>query len=198
MIALYRPGHSPLHRLAAGPKILVFMIGAVAISLGVHGLSTLAAASVVVVLGYLLAGFGLGELGRQLVAVRWIVLVMAVMQLLFLPLTDALVNTGRVVLVVVLAALVTLTTRTGDMLEAVERGLRPLRRFGVNPAKVGLLLSLTITTIPVIAGFATGIRDAQRARGVRAGAARLAVPLLVASLRHADDLADALTARGVE
>lgn len=198
MIALYRDGNSLLHRLGAGPKMTALMLFAVAISVGVRSLASLAVASAVVVLGYLLAGFGLVELGRQIVAVRWIILVMAVMQLIFLPATDALVNTGRVVLVVVLAALVTLTTRTGDMLDAVEKALGPLRRVGVNPAKVGLLLSLTITTIPVIAGFATGIRDAQRARGVPPRPTRLAVPLLVASLRHADDLADALTARGVE
>jgi biotin transport system permease protein len=198
VIALYRDGTSAVHRLPAGVKIAALMVFALAISVGVSGLVTLAVASAVVVLCYLLAGLGVAELGRQLVAVRWIVLVMAVMQLLLLPVTDALVNTGRVVIVVVLAALVSLTTRTGDMLDAMERMLGPLRRFGVNPAKVGLLLSLTITTIPVIAGFATSIRDAQRARGVPPRPTRLAVPLLVASLRHADDLADSLAARGVE
>lgn len=198
MIALYRNGTSPLHRMPAGVKMLALMLFALALGVGMNGLWSLAAASAAVVLCYLLAGFGLGELGRQLVAVRWLVLVMVVMQSLFLTATEATVNTGRVVLVVVLAALVTLTTRTGDMLDAVERLLAPLRRFGVNPAKVGLLLSLTITTIPVVAGFATGIRDAQRARGVPPRPTRLAVPLLVASLRHADDLADSLAARGVE
>jgi biotin transport system permease protein len=50
----------------------------------------------------------------------------------------------------------------------------------------------------VIAGFATDIRDAQRARGVRVGPHTAVVPLLVLSLKHSDELAEALAARGVE
>ena len=39
------------------------------------------------------------------------------------------------------------------MMIAIECVLGPLRRFGVAPEVVALLLSITITTIPVLAGF---------------------------------------------
>lgn len=200
MIGLYRQGTSPLHRMPAGPKILLLMAVALAITLTVtlDTLWLLAAAAALVVAGYLVAGLGIRELGRQVWVVRWIVAIMLVTQLVFLPWTTALLNVGRVVVVLVLAALVTLTTRIADLLDATERGLRPLERIGVNPRRVGLLLAMTITTIPVIAGFARAIREAQRARGGRLRVWSMAVPLLVLSLRHSDDLADALIARGVE
>jgi biotin transport system permease protein len=135
---------------------------------------------------------------RQLYAARWIVLVMLVTQAFFLPGWVAVTNAGRVLVVIVLAALITLTTRIPALLDATERALAPLRRFGVNPAGIGLLLALTITAVPVIGGFAAEIREAQRARGAPVRLQTFVVPLLVMSLKHSDELADALTARGIE
>ncbi|TAM70535.1 MAG: energy-coupling factor transporter transmembrane protein EcfT [Microbacteriaceae bacterium] len=198
MIALYRPGSSPLHRMPAGIKILLLMAVALAITLTVSTAWLLVGAAVLVVAGYLISRLGIGELGRQVFVVRWVVAIMLVTQLVFLPWATALLNVGRVVVVLTLAALVTLTTRIADLLDATERGLRPLQRLGVNPRRIGLLLAMTITTIPVVVGFATTIREAQRARGGRLRVWSMAVPLLILSLKHSDDLADALIARGVE
>lgn len=197
MIALYRPGSSPLHRMPAGPKVLAFMAITLVITLTASSPVSLAAAVTVACAGYLVAGLGVGQFARQVFAVRWLVAVMLVTQTIFLPPLVALTNTGRVLAVVVLAALISLTTRVPALLDATERALGPLRRFGVDPARVGLLLALTITTIPVIGGFARTIRDAQRARGVPVRLTTCAVPLLIMSLKHSDDLADALAARGV-
>ena len=198
MIALYVPGTSPIHRMPAGPKVLTFMALTLAITLSARSAWALLIVFAFVVGGYLLAGLGMRDLFRQVVVVRWVVLVMLIAQLVFLPPLVAVANTGRVLAVIVLAALITLTARIPDLLEATERSLAPLRRFGVNPASVGLLLAMTITAIPVIAGFAASIREAQRARGVPLRIGTFVVPLLVMALKHSDDLADALIARGVE
>lgn len=198
MIALYRPGTSLLHRTPAGLKVLLLMLVSLTITVAGSAPWALPLAVAVVVAGYWLAGFGVRELTRQVFVVRWLVLFMLVAQIFFLPPLLAVGNTARVLAVVVLAALVTLTTRIPDLLDAIDRALQPLRRVGVNSAAIGLLLAMTITTIPVIAGFAATIREAQRARGVKVRLTTFAVPLLVMSLKHADDLADALAARGVE
>lgn len=198
MIALYRTGTSPVHRVPAGLKVLVFMGLALAITLAAANPWVLPASIVLAFILYLLSGLGLGELWHQVWIVRWLILIMVVSQILFVAPNVALQNTGRVVAVIVLAALITLTTRVAALLDATEHALGPLRRFGVSPNGVGLLLALTITTIPVIAGFAATIREAQRARGVPVRVSTFAVPLLVMSLKHSDDLADALAARGVE
>ena len=198
MIGLYHPGTSLLHRTPAGVKVLVFAALTLAIALTAGGAWTLPAAGCLTATLYLLAGLGIRSLLRQFCAARWIVLVMLVTQVIFLPVLVALTNTGRVLIVIVLAALITLTTRIPALLDATERALAPFRRFGVNPAAIGLLLALTITAIPVIGGFAADIREAQRARGAPVRLQRFVVPLLVMSLKHSDELADALTARGIE
>lgn len=198
MIALYLPGTSPIHRMLAGVTLLGFALISLAITLSGTSVWTLAVAFIPVIAGYLVAGFGMRELLSQLLVVRWVIVTMLLTQVVFLPPLDAVVNSGRVLSVMMLAALVTLTTRIPALLDATERGLAPLRRVGVNPGRIGLMLAMTITTIPVVAAFASGIREAQVARGVPVRLGRSVVPLLVMSLKHSDDLADALTARGVE
>jgi len=198
MISLYRPGDSVLHRLPAGPKLLVVMALALAISLAPANPWSLAGTTLAVAGGYLLAGLGAVEVGRQAWRLRWLVLVMVLCQVFFLPGLTVAANVVRVIVVILLANLVTLTTRTEDLVDAIERALSPLRRLGVNPSRVALMLSMTITTIPVIAGFAAQIREAQRARGVPLAPLAFVVPLLIMTLKHSDDLADALTARGID
>ncbi|NMO53894.1 energy-coupling factor transporter transmembrane protein EcfT [Actinoplanes sp. TBRC 11911] len=198
MISLYRPGRSWLHRLPAGPKLLVVMVLALAISLAPANPWVLASAVVVVAGCYLSAGMGVREIGLQVYRLRWLMLFILAAQIFFLPGLTVAANIVRVVTVILLANLVTLTTRTEAIIDAIERTLTPLRRIGVNPGRVALMLSLTITTIPVIAGFAAQIREAQRARGVPVAPLTFVVPLLIMALKHADDLADALTARGID
>jgi biotin transport system permease protein len=110
----------------------------------------------------------------------------------------AIVVTGRLVVAVVLAGLVTLTTRVVDLLDVFERVLGPFRRVGVDAERVALMLALAIRTVPVVAGLAEEVRDAQRARGIGASPRAFAVPFVVRSLRHADALGEALIARGLD
>ena len=63
--------------------------------------------------------------------------------------------------------------------------------------RAAVLLAVTITTVPVLARLAAEVRDAQRARGVRPSLRAALVPFVVLSLRHADQLGEALAARGV-
>lgn len=196
MISLYRPGRSILHRLPAGAKLLGVAAVAVAVSVWPHTAATATVALAAVFALFALGGFGPLEWARQVWAIRWIIAFVALMQLVFAGPLEAYTTTVRIAAVVLLAALLTLTTRTADLLDALQAGLTPLRRFGVDPWRVAFTLSLTIALVPVVADFFRRIRDAQRARGVRLGF-RAVVPLLVMSLRHADDVADALSARGI-
>lgn len=197
MIALYRPGRSPLHRAPAGVKLVGLIALALLISLWPHTGVTIAIAAALVVALYALALFPPTVLLRQLWLARWIVVLMVATQLIFLTPWDAVVNTTRVVSIVLLAGLLTLTTHSEELLSALEAGLAPFARLGVDARRVGLTLSLAISMLPVVAGIAGRVRDAQQARGVRLGF-RAVVPILVLALRHADDVADALSARGAD
>lgn len=196
MISLYVAGDGVLHRAPSGWKLAALAVTGLALSL--LRPSPLATAIVLVVVSALYP-FGRLPWRALLTAwwrLRWLILVLGGALWIFTSVQDAVVNTGRVVSLLLLADLVTRTTRMGDLLEVLQRVLRPLRHVGVDPDAVALTISLTIAMIPVIAGFAGQVRDAQRARGVRLGL-RSALPLLVLTMRHADDVGDALIARGV-
>ncbi|HSP24839.1 MAG TPA: energy-coupling factor transporter transmembrane component T, partial [Saliniramus sp.] len=105
---------------------------------------------------------------------------------------------ARFAVVIMLAALVTLTTRVSDMVAALETGLGPARHIGVDPSRVALAVAMAIRFIPVIATEAAAIREAQAARGLHRSFVAILVPLMIRSLRMADSVAEALDARGFE
>lgn len=197
MLSLYRPGDGPLHRMPAGPTMLLLAV----VALGVAALPSVAwtagVCAGVVTVAYAASGLGMRELGRQLWGLRWILAITAVGQLLFLGPEPALANTARVATALLVAALLPLTTRVDDMLDALERGLGPLRRLRMDAERTALLLAVAITTVPVLARLAAEVRDAQRARGMRPSLLRGALPLLISALRHADALGEGLAARGI-
>ena len=93
----------------------------------------------------------------------------------------------------------TLTTRVTEMLDVLQRLLRPLRRFGVDPDRVGLVLALTIRCIPLLVGI---VRERLRGeKGARRWAFRSAPwprPPSSGPCAAADAMGDALIARGVD
>jgi len=196
VISLYRPGAGLFHRMPPLAKLGV--LAAIALALSFAPIGVLGTIAVVVVVSalYPVAMLPMRALGEGWWRLRWLILVLGGALWVFTSWQAAVVSTGRVVALLLLADLVTRTTRMGDLLDALRRVLRPLRRVGVDPETVAMTLSLTIAMIPVIAALAGQVRDAQRARGMRLGP-RAALPLLVLTMKHADDVGDALVARGI-
>lgn len=196
-LGLYVPGDSLLHRLPPGAKLLTLVAAAVVS----HWLSTPArvgGAVALVVLLFAMARIPPRVAFGQLRALLLLIAVLGAFQWLVAGPSRAVVVVGVLAVLIALANLVTLTTRTSDLLETVVRACGPLRRAGVDPERIGLMLALGIRSISVVADLAGEIREAQLARGIRPGVRTFAVPLLVRSLRHADALGEALVARGVD
>ncbi|HET9861683.1 MAG TPA: energy-coupling factor transporter transmembrane protein EcfT [Nocardioidaceae bacterium] len=196
-LGIYSPGSSALHRMPAGAKLMIMVAAGVG-SVFLDTVWQVTAAILVVLAGYLLARIPLLTALRQVRPLLWLAAFVAGFHLLVSGWERAYVVVGVIAALVLLAALVTLTTRTTAMVDAVVAVCRPLRRVGVDPERVGLLLALAIRSVPVVVGLAEEVRDAQRARGLTASPRAFAVPLIVRSLRHADALGDALVARGVD
>nr|WP_201469976.1 CbiQ family ECF transporter T component [Microbacterium hydrocarbonoxydans] len=196
MIQSYRPGTSLVHRLPAGPALAVFAVLALVSSAFAHDGVSVTVSLLVVCALYLIAELPATILLVEMWRLRWLVLVLGAALWIFASPLTAWVSTVRVASLLLLAALLTITTRMGDLLAVLRRILRPLRRAGVDVDAASMTISLTLTMIPVVAGFARGVREAQRARGIRLGV-RGAVPLVVRTLRHADEVGDALAARGL-
>jgi biotin transport system permease protein len=90
----------------------------------------------------------------------------------------------------------TVTTASGDMIEAFVRWLAPFRRLGVDPDRVALTISLTISSLPQTHALALETRDAARARGLRSPRAYL-TPFVVRVVARAHETGAALQARGI-
>lgn len=196
MIALYRPGTSLLHRTPAGAKLVSLAASAIVIMVVVQDTLAAAIAIGMTILLYVIAGFHDATLVREVWRVRWLILVLGGALALFVSPEVAVVNTSRVVILMLLAALLTLTTPVGALLDTLHRVLRPLRPLGVNPDAVALTLLLALTLVPFVADVIVQVRMAHAARGVRMGRHAL-LPVVVRVLRHADDVGDALSARGL-
>jgi biotin transport system permease protein len=140
----------------------------------------------------------LPELLDQVRPLRWVVVLLVPFQWWTAGWRAAVVVIGTMVALVAAAGLVTLTTRMTALLDLLEVLLRPLRRVGVQPERVSLLLALTIRAVPVLVGTLSDVRDARRARGLERSPRALLVPVVLRTMRHADRLGEALAARGVD
>jgi biotin transport system permease protein len=196
MIGVYRPGRSPLHRLAAGWKLVGLAASVIAVALLPEWWMLLTALCVAGA-GFAIAGIGPRVALAQLAPVLWILAVAAPLNALFSGWESALVMALRVATFVALAALVTLTTRVSAMLDAIRAALRP---FGgrIDAERVGIVLAMTIRAVPLMAEIVTAVLDARRARGAEGSLRAVAVPVVVRSLQTADAMGEALVARGFD
>lgn len=201
-IGLFHPGTSPLHRMPAGPKMLLMLVAVVAVALLRAPWQIGAAAGVTAGL-YLLARIPVRVAVAQLWPLRWILLVVGGLQWWLNDWRPAVLVCGGLLVTIALAALVTLTTRVTAMLDLCVRVLGPasrlrLGRLRIDPDRVGLVLALTIRCVPLLVTVIGEVQQARRARGVGFSLMAVAAPTVVRALRHADALGDALIARGVD
>ena len=189
MISLYRPGNSLIHRMPVGWKLIALAVSLGLISYVPKGLiSSLVIAGSVVVL-YAVAGLKPIELLKQLWQMKILLLIFLLPQLVFAGIERGSYNTVSVFSGVLLAALVSLTTKTNEIVELIKRITRS--------QGFALLIALSINSIALVAGFSKSITEAGLARGGKPNPIRQIVTLFVVSLRYADDYAEALAARGV-
>jgi len=195
-LGLYQPGQSILHRISAGWKLILLLVGITAILLLTRPWQ-FAVAAVVVAGIFLLARIPPRVAIAQLWPMRWFIAMVGVFQLIFAGWERAVIVCGSLLLAVAIAAVVTLTTRVTAMLDVFGRLLRPFHRW-VDADRAGLLLALTIRCIPLMVGIIRDVSEARKARGAGFSLRALAAPAVVRALRSADAMGDALIARGVD
>lgn len=198
VLGIYQPGHSPVHRAPAGLKILLLAAGIFAMSVFVRAPWQLLPATAVVLLILAIGRLSLAAVARQVRPLLWMLLIIGAFQVFLTSWQRAVVLCGVLLLSVVGAAIVTLTTQVTEMLDVATRLLGPLRRFGVDPDRVGLVFAMTIRSIPMLGELFATVTQARRARGLGFSLRALVVPVLVGALRRADALGDALIARGLD
>lgn len=111
----------------------------------------------------------------------------------------------RLILLVVSASLLTLTTTPIMLTDGIEKLLEPLKRIGVPAHEIAMMMTIALRFIPTLLEETDKIMKAQSARGADFDTGNLVeraksfipvlVPLFVSAFRRADELATAMEAR---
>jgi biotin transport system permease protein len=197
VIGLYVPGNSVVHHAPAGGKLAALALLLLVLGV-VPGMWPVVAGAVIVILVAALSRVGLPAVAAQIRPLLWVLVPVAAFQVWLAGPAAAARVAGGLLVAVAAAGLVTLTTRTEALLEALVSLLRPLRRLRMNPDRVALVLALAVRSVPLLAGLAAEVREARAARGAERSVRAFAVPFVIRALRHADRLGEALAARGVD
>jgi biotin transport system permease protein len=116
-------------------------------------------------------------------------------QSLELALLSALRTLAQIAALVVLADLVTATTRMQDMLNTLTPLFTPLRIFGLQPKSIGMGVALMIRSVGLLSRDWQQTRLAFEARGVSRPGLLLIGPVMSRMVKRARSLSEALDAR---
>ncbi len=218
----YIPLDTPIHRLDPRAKILAMLVMLVAIFIpaGWTGYVVLALAISFVVKVSKIKFKVIIRAFRPLIFMMCFLLVVNILsvkqgQLLvdigFVKIyADAIFNTLyiiiRLFLMIMLTTILTMMTKPLDLTLGIEYLLGPFKRIGVPAHEIAMMISIALRFIPTIIEETIRIMNSQKSRGVDfeegklkekiTAVVSLVVPLFSVSLQRADELANAMEARG--
>lgn len=195
MISSYLSGNTALHRIGAGWKLLgLFFVSMVLLPVN----SPLVLGSVLIGALLLLASLGSGMVTvlRSLKPVAFVVVFILSLHGFFGTLEAGVIVALRLASLLLLATLITLTTRLDDMLDALTPVLRPVALIGLSERKLALAIALAIRFTPMLIDVMRQLNEAYRSRSGRNGHVKIVAPLCLHALNAADHVAEALAARG--
>ncbi len=196
VLGFHEPGDGWLFRLPVGLKYLL-MLAVVFPPLMVVRVPVTLVALLLVLLFLATSGIRPGR-ALRLGWMMWGILAMlALFHLVTLAPMSAVVRPGNLLVAILGARMLTLTTPTPELMDALVRVLRPLRPLGVNPDQIALAVALMIRSIPYLLGTVDDARMAARARGLERNPARLLMPVVIGAVAYAERSGEALAARGI-
>lgn len=111
----------------------------------------------------------------------------------------------RLIIIVTLSTILTLTTKPTDLTLGLEQLLKPLSIIRVSSEEIALIISIALRYIPTLLDEANKIMLAQASRGVDFSEGKLKdkvmqiisllVPMFIISFKRSDELANAMEAR---
>lgn len=215
----YFPANSFVHKMDARAKILIAIAYMVAVFLvsAFHFLG-FAACLLFVILVAVVSKVPFLRVLKSVRTIIFFVVFSAILQLFFnkkgtvvfwvitdVGLLNAAFIIARIMLIVLGASLLTLTTSPVELADGIEGLLYPLKWIKFPVHEFALIMSIALRFIPTLIDETDRIIKAQKARGAdfesgnifkRAKALiPVLIPLLISSFRRADELADAMDSR---
>lgn len=222
IIGQYAPGNSIIHRMDPRAKLVgVFLF--VFIVFLANNAWTYGILLFFTVLGVFLSRVPISFVYRGLKPVIFIIIFTFILNALFTHRGNILFEWGwlqltteglkqaifisiRLLSIIMITTLLTLTTTPIDITDGLETLLRPLKKWHFPVHEFALMMSIALRFIPTLLEETEKIMKAQTARGVDFTSGSLAkrgkaivpllVPLFVSAFKRAEDLAMAMEARG--
>jgi energy-coupling factor transport system permease protein len=222
IIGQYLPGKSSVHSLDPRAKITAVVLFMVFIFIS-RDPFVLSMAVVLTVAAFLAAGIPPRFFWKGIRVILLIVLLTFTLHLFMTREGDVWLDLGwltiysggviegglialRLLLLIVLATMLTLTTTPVDLTDGMERLMSPLERVRVPTHELALMMSIALRFIPTLLGETQKIIKAQTARGASFSQGSIwkrlnalipvLIPLFAQSFKRAEDLAIAMEARG--
>lgn len=193
---LYVPGESPLHRARPAAKILALFVICTALFV-FEGWPSLIIGAILVTAGFVTAGLSARHALASLKPALWVLAAIFAVQLYLEDLALAGFVVGRFAVLILAASLVTLTTTASEFVDGIHASLKYAPGW-VPKARIALAISLCFRFIPLIRTVLGEVRQAQRARGLDRNPFALLVPLIVRTLKTADEVSEAIYARSFD
>ena len=197
MISLYLSEQGWMHRAPAWLKLLGLAATSIVV-LPLQHWNEMAVALTLVIALY-------GTLGTRVLAK--IALIRPLLPLLAIILAfhvwlgtthDGVVSIMRMLSMILLANLITMTTRMDEMMAVLEPVFHPLGWIGFKPKRLSLAVALMIRFTPVLFALISALEDSYFSRSGKRGGWRLVAPFTIQTLCMADHVSEALAARGGE
>lgn len=197
MQSLYVEGNSALHRLSPRAKILALFLLGFVLFLS-NNLLLLAVVMLMTVLIYRSVGIPAKESAARLKPIFLTIAFVALVTLIVNPWHQAFATLLRLTGLMLFAAAVTATTTIAQFMDEITTLVRPLERTGwVRADDVGLAVGLVLRFVPEIIARYHAISEAHAARGLKLRPTTILTPLIILTLRDADNVAAAIDARGI-
>ncbi len=196
-LLMYINRDSLLHRMQASKKLLLLCVFGSLIFL-FDNLIVLTISLIIIGFLYKIANIPIKYVMLQLKPLLLFSILIFIFQFWFSGYFIAITVVTRIFVLVLLALLVTFTTKMSAMVATIENALMPFQRFGVSPQKVSLAISLAIRLIPLIIAVGKQVQEAQKTRGLDKSFLAVIVPTIIQSLKMADNIADAIDARSFD
>ncbi len=217
----YLPGDTVIHRLDPRTKIIL-MIAFIVLIFLVKSLPVFVVPALYIIGTLLLAKIPVRYMVSSLKPIRWLLVIMFVLNLLLTDgqtplvsfwiiritaesLRKAVFITLRLLLLVAGTSLLTLTTSPIELTDGLERLMSPLSVLKFPAHEIAMMMTIALRFIPTLMEEVERIQKAQMSRGVDFTTGGLIsrlksmipilVPLFVSSFRRADELATAMESR---
>ncbi|MBO1750204.1 energy-coupling factor transporter transmembrane protein EcfT [Actinotalea sp. BY-33] len=195
-LGLFHAGSSWLHRVGPGPKVAGLGVLGIAV-VALTGVVTTLALALVTVATAVSARLPLRSTTRAVLPVLLTAATVGAYQVWQRGPAVGLEVGLDLVTLVLAATVVTATTRADELLDALVRGLGPLRRVGLRPEVLAMAIGLMLRAVPGLLQTATEVREAARARGLERDPRATLAPAAVRAVARARSTGEALAARGV-